>query len=226
MSEEPTTLKDMQSPPPHIGILQILGGAYVARAVSCLAQLGIPDLLESGPKSAEELAKKIGAQPQALYRLMRATACVGVLAEEPDRKFSQTPLSAVLRSTGNPSLRELAIMGGREWHGRAWTSLDYCVRTRKQALEQIYGTSTFEFMKQNSQEAHIFHDWPHDPCVKILKACRKGVNPGGRLLVVDCVIQPGSEFSSAKFLDLQMLIFPAGLNARRLNFARCGRHRA
>jgi len=57
---------------------------------------------------------------------------------------------------------------------------------------------------------HILHDWPDDACVKILKACRQGVNPGGRLLVVDCVIQPGNHFSPAKFLDLQMLIFPSG----------------
>jgi hypothetical protein len=316
MSEQPITQKDMQSPPPQIGMLQILGGAQVAGAVSCLAQLGIPDLLESGPKSAEELAKGIGAQPQALYRLMRATACVGVLAEGPDRKFSQTPMSAVLRSNANPSLRALAIMGGREWHGRAWSSLDHCVRTGKQAMEHIYGESIFEFMKQNPQEAqifndtmtnlsmidgpavteaydfhginsivdvggghglllaiilqkhtnmkgtlydmphvvngaadgplkpvlnrstiasgdmfssvppgadayimkHIIHDWPDDLCVKILKACRKGVNPGGKLLVVDCVIQPGNEFSSAKFLDLQMLIFPGGLERTDTQF--------
>jgi hypothetical protein len=57
---------------------------------------------------------------------------------------------------------------------------------------------------------HIIHDWPDDACVKILKACRQGVNPGGKLLVVDCVIQPGNDFSPAKFLDLQMLIFPSG----------------
>ena len=316
MSEQPKTQKNMQAPPPQIGMLQILGGAQVAGAVSCLAQMGIPDLLESGPKSAEELAKEIGAQPQALYRLMRATACVGVLAEGPDGKFSQTPMSAVLRSKANPSLRALAIMGGREWHGRAWSNLDYCVRTGKQATEHIYGASIFEFMKQNLQEAqifndtmtnlsmidgpavaeaydfhginsivdvggghglllaiilqkhtnmngtlydvshvvngaadgplkpvldrstiasgdmfssvppgadayimkHIIHDWPDDLCVKILKACRKGVNPGGKLLVVDCVIQAGNEFSSAKFLDLQMLIFPGGLERTETQF--------
>ena len=57
---------------------------------------------------------------------------------------------------------------------------------------------------------HIIHDWPDDVCLKILKACRKSVNPGGKLLVVDCVIQPGNDFSPAKFLDLQMLIFPGG----------------
>jgi hypothetical protein len=35
---------------------------------------------------------------------------------------------------------------------------------------------------------------------------------------VDCVIQPGNEFSSAKFLDLQMLIFPGGLERTDAQF--------
>jgi hypothetical protein len=297
-----------QTPPAHVGMLQLLNGAHITGAVSCLAQLGIPDLIEAGPKSAKELASQIGADPQALYRLMRATASVGVLSEEPDGKFSQTPMSTVLRSDATPSLRALAIMGNREWHARGWSHLEYCVRTGKQALDQIYGTPIFEFFKQNPAEAqifndamtqismvdspavadaynfdgirsivdvagghglllatilkrnpnlrgtlyemphvlegakngplkpvmdrctlasgdmfssvpagadayimkHIIHDWPDDRCVQILKACRKGVNPGGKLLVVDSVIHPGNEFSPSKFLDLQMLIFPSG----------------
>ena len=144
--------------PAHVGMLYLLNGAHVAGAVSCLAQLGIPDLVEAGPKSAEELASQTGTDPRALYRLMRATACVGVLAEGTDRTFSETPMSAVLRSNANPSLRALAIMGGREWHGRAWSRLEYCVRTGKQALDHIYGAPVFEYLKQNPEEAQIFHD--------------------------------------------------------------------
>jgi hypothetical protein len=289
-------------------MMQLLNGAHVAGAVSCLAQLGIPDLVEAGPRSAEELAKETGTNPQALYRLMRATASVGVLAEGTDGTFAETPMSAVLRSNANPSLRSLAIMGGREWHGRGWSQLEYCVRTGKQALDEIYGVPIFEYLRQHPEEAqifhdtmtglsmidspavaaaysfdgihsivdvggghglllatilkknehlkgtlyevphvvdgcrngpltpvmdrcalasgdmfasvpagadayimkHIIHDWPDDLCVKILSACRKGVNPGGKLLVVDNVIQPGNDFSPGKFLDLQMLIFPGG----------------
>src|SRR3954470_18926672 len=66
-----------QTPPPHIGMLQLLNGAHVAGSVSCLAQLGIPDLVEDGPKSAELLATQTGTNSQALYRLLRATASVG-----------------------------------------------------------------------------------------------------------------------------------------------------
>src|ERR1700683_3221995 len=118
-------MADRPTPPARVGIFQLLNGAHVAGAISCLAQLGIPDLIEAAPKSAEELAKQIGADPQSLYRLMRATACVGVLSEGPDGKFSQTLMSTVLRSDATPSLRALAIMGGREWHGRGWSHLEY-----------------------------------------------------------------------------------------------------
>jgi O-methyltransferase domain len=305
-----------QAPPPHVSMLMLLNGAHVAGAVACLAQLGIPDLVEGGPKSAAELASQVGAQPQALYRLMRATACVGVLSEGPDGKFSETPMSAVLRSNASPSLRNLAIMGGRDWHGRGWSDLEYCVRTGKQAVEHIYGVPVFEFLKQHPQEGqifhdtmtglsmidspavaaayafhpigsivdvggghglllatilegnphlrgtlfdlphvvegaangplkpvmdrctvasgdmfssvpsgadaylmkHIIHDWPDDLCIKILKACRKGVNAGGKLLVVDTVIRPGNDFFPGKFLDLQMLVFPGGCERTESQF--------
>jgi hypothetical protein len=305
-----------QTPSALGGVFQILNGAHVAGAVSCLAQLGIPDLVEDAPKSADELASQIGANPQALYRLMRATACVGVLSEGLDGKFSQTPMSAVLRTNATPSLRALAIMGGRDWHGRGWSHLEYCVRTGKQALDKIYGAHVFEFMGQHPEEAqifndamtdlsmidspavadaynfdgihsivdiagghglllatilkknphlkgtlyeilrviegaangpleplmsrctlasgdmfssvppgadayimkHIIHDWPDDKCVQILKACRKSVNSGGKLLVVDCVILPGNDFSPGKFLDLQMLIFPSGCERTEKQF--------
>jgi copper chaperone CopZ len=65
---------------------------------------------------------------------------------------------------------------------------------------------------------HIIHDWPDDLCLKILKACRKSVNAGGRVLVVDWVIQPGNDFSPGKFLDLQMLIFPGGCERSEKQF--------
>jgi len=302
--------------PPHEAVLDLLGGAYIAGAVAALAELGIPDLLEGGPKSAKELAAEIGAKADPLYRLMRATTSVGVLTEGPDGKFSQTPMSAVLCQTAHPSLRGYARMGGRDWHHRGWAQLADCVRTGGQALEAIYGVHIFEYFQQNRAEAeifddsmtglssidgpavadaynfegihsivdvggghgsllatilernpqmkgtlydvayvvegarnralknfadrcefasgdmfasaptgadayimkHIIHDWPDELCVKILKVCRAGVNPGGKLLVVDCVVPPGNDFSPIKFLDLQMLIFPSGRERTEAEF--------
>ncbi|MSV35531.1 MAG: hypothetical protein EXQ47_08040 [Bryobacterales bacterium] len=57
---------------------------------------------------------------------------------------------------------------------------------------------------------HIIHDWPDDVCINILSHCRKGVNPGGKLLVADSVILPGNDFSIGKIMDIQMMLFPGG----------------
>jgi len=65
---------------------------------------------------------------------------------------------------------------------------------------------------------HIIHDWPDELCVQLLKACRASVNSGGRLLVIDNVIQPGNDFSPGKFIDLQMLIFPSGCERTEKQF--------
>src|SRR5579863_10656880 len=146
-----------QAPPAHVGILQIMNGSHVAGAIACLAQLGISDLVDGAPKSADELAGQIGADPGALFRLMRATASVGVLAEGPDGKFSQTPLSAVLRTEARPGLRGWAMLMSQEWHVRGWDHLEYCVRTGKQAPEDIYGKPAFEWIYSNPQAAAIFN---------------------------------------------------------------------
>jgi hypothetical protein len=65
---------------------------------------------------------------------------------------------------------------------------------------------------------HIIHDWPDETAIGLLKNCRQAVNAGGKLLVVDAVIDPGNGFNFAKFLDLEMLIFPGGLERTEAQF--------
>jgi SAM-dependent methyltransferase len=57
----------------------------------------------------------------------------------------------------------------------------------------------------------VLHDWDDENCIRILKNCRRALQPGGRLLVIDAVI--GDEKSNgtfAKLLDVQMLIEQRG----------------
>src|SRR5260370_35034285 len=110
------TTATTQTPPAPVGMFQLLNGVFVVGALACLARLAVPDLVEHGPKSAEELGSQIGADPRGLYPLMRATASVGVLSEGPDGKFSETPLSAVVRTNTTPSWPAFPIIHGRAWH--------------------------------------------------------------------------------------------------------------
>ena len=77
----------------------------VSQAIHVVATLGIADLLEDGPRSADELAEATGAHATALYRILRALASVGVFAEETDGRFGLTPLAEHLRTDVPGSLR-------------------------------------------------------------------------------------------------------------------------
>src|SRR5258708_4704062 len=61
MNATTATLARGKTPPAHVGMFQLLNGMFVAGAISCLAQLGIPDLVEHGPKSAAELATAVAS---------------------------------------------------------------------------------------------------------------------------------------------------------------------
>src|SRR5262245_45212575 len=74
-------------------LTQMLTGYWISQALYVAAKLGLPDLLESGVKRPEDLARATGTHPPSLYRLLRALASVGVFSERPDGSFTQTPLS-------------------------------------------------------------------------------------------------------------------------------------
>lgn len=56
----------------------------------------------------------------------------------------------------------------------------------------------------------IVHDWPDAECAKLLAHCRRGVNPGGKLLVVEQVIVPHEPSIAAKLMDLEMMVLLGG----------------
>ena len=64
----------------------------------------------------------------------------------------------------------------------------------------------------------IIHDWYDPECIKILSHCRKGIRPGGRLLVVDQVVPAGNAPALSKIVDLEMLVLPGGMERTEQEF--------
>src|SRR5688572_19096083 len=77
---------------------RLVDGYQVSQAIHVASVLGIVDLLADGPRSCVALAAATESHPNALYRLLRALAAVGVLREEPGRHFASTPLGDCLRA--------------------------------------------------------------------------------------------------------------------------------
>jgi hypothetical protein len=153
----------MANPPPHgpspfQALMGLLHGRIISHAVSVAAEIGVADHVEATPTPVARLAAATGANADALYRVLRALASVGVFTESEGRAFALTPLSSLLRSDAPGSLRSMARMLNRPPNHGAWGAFEHSVRTGESAFEKAHGTPTFEYFGQHLDEARIFDE--------------------------------------------------------------------
>ncbi len=145
-------------PPLPAVLLQMITGCWVSQIIHVAAKLGIADLLSDGAKSSAELAKSTGVDADALYRMLRALASLGIFAERDPGFFELTPLAEYLRTGAPGSLRAAAIMFGEDWHYRPWGNLLHSVKTGQTAFSHIFGEEVFPYLAWNEEAAKIFNE--------------------------------------------------------------------
>jgi ubiquinone/menaquinone biosynthesis C-methylase UbiE len=133
----------------------MLGGFAMTHSIYAAAKLGVADLLDTGPRTAEELAVLTGVDLSPLYRLLRALASVGVFTETAPATFALTPMAERLR-TGTPdSLRAWAIVTG-EIVARSFGELMHSLHTGQPAFESVFGMPIFEYLEAHPETAAEF----------------------------------------------------------------------
>jgi hypothetical protein len=144
--------------PEGAGVLrQLIMGFRATQMVYVAASLGLADRLAGRPGTAAELAEQVGAHPEALHRLMRALATLGVFTEEPDGRFRLNATGELLRSDTPGSLRNVALLYGDEWLWRAYGNMLYSVRTGEPAFPATHGQGFYEFLDQHAAAGAVFH---------------------------------------------------------------------
>jgi hypothetical protein len=131
-------------------------GYMTSRAIHAAARLGIADVLKDGPLNTEQIAAAIDANPDALYRLLRALASVGVFEEVKPKHFALTPLAACLRTDMPGSLRAYLSLYGSDLVCRPADNLLYSVRTGLPAFNEVFGMSLFPYLNQHSNARSMF----------------------------------------------------------------------
>ncbi|GFQ05226.1 trans-resveratrol di-o-methyltransferase [Phtheirospermum japonicum] len=51
----------------------------------------------------------------------------------------------------------------------------------------------------------ILHDWPGEDCIKILKKCKEAIPKGGKVIIVDMVVDSESEHKKMALMETQLL---------------------
>jgi hypothetical protein len=135
---------------------QLVNSYRISQALHVAAVLGIADELAGGPRSANELAEATSADPDALYRLLRALASIGVLEEQNERRFALTELGDGLRTDAPGSIAGWASFMGRPVFWETWGSLLHSIRTGENAFRHIHGESVWEFRATRPEESAVF----------------------------------------------------------------------
>lgn len=147
---------DANAPRPSFVLRSLANGYQVTQAISVAANLGIADLLADGPLNSDELAQLTATHPDALYRLLRALASIGVLREEPGHRFALTDVGDCLRSDAPESLRGWAEFVGSRYHWEAWTGLNHSIRTGENAFRHVHGIDSWTFRARNPELSAAF----------------------------------------------------------------------
>jgi DNA-binding IclR family transcriptional regulator len=92
-------------------VIDLIFGRWRSQILHAGAALGVFDHLgQDEAIGAAALAPKVGADPALLYRLMRALAAIGLLAEDDQRGFRLTEAGTLLRDDHPHSLRAMALL--------------------------------------------------------------------------------------------------------------------
>jgi hypothetical protein len=148
--------------PPEVAAAQHvmqLGTGYVASTVMFLAaRLRLADRLAGGPATAAALARDTGVNEDALYRVLRAAASLGVFEETAPRTFSNNLASSQLRAGVPGSLYDMVLWISDPFHFQVYAHAQHSLETGGTAVEKAVGVPVFEYFPKNPAESEIFNN--------------------------------------------------------------------
>jgi hypothetical protein len=146
--------------PPAATLFELMASMWRPHAIGVVAELGIADLLASGPRDAASLARATGSDEEALLRVLRALAHDGILDQDDQGRFALTALSEPLRSDHPQSLRQTVRQTMSQWNGACWNDLAETVRTGQPAFVRLHdGKDLWQwFTEEAPEQSRVFHD--------------------------------------------------------------------
>ena len=144
-------------PQPSELLMQAACGHIVAQALNVAARLKLADHLGAGPRSAAELAKATQTDANALYRVLRALASVGIFTEVAPRSFALTAPAELLRSDVPNSMHAMVVFLCDPEHFQAYREMMHSVKTGETICQRVYGMPIFEHFAKNQAWSDVFN---------------------------------------------------------------------
>jgi hypothetical protein len=143
----------MNTIPPQMRILEMLGGFQISQVLYVLAKLDIPTMLRQGPRTIGELAAATEVDAGALGRVVHFAASLGLFRTDGDR-VEVTELGAVLAEDHPRSMRWPAFYY-METHYAPFGDFLETVRTGESTSMRFFGKSFWDWVSDSPDRAEL-----------------------------------------------------------------------
>lgn len=144
--------------PASVAVLELGFSAWSAQALAAAVRLGIIDALTDGPLTADEVAHRVGTDPRATFRLLRALASQSVLKLRRDGRFALTRTGRAMASNSANSVAPMVAFIGHPAHREHWSHLEHSVRTGETGVGKVRGMPFFSYLDLDPELAQVFND--------------------------------------------------------------------
>lgn len=159
VSGEPATRPDRTAgDDPRTVLMQLIVGYRISQVIGVLARLRIPDLLASGPLTADAIASELRLDSPSVYRFLRAAGTLTLLQEVAPRTFAATALSDCLRDGVPGSLRGMAIAFTAPGFWQPWGRALESLREGRAQAAAALGAEYWDYVRDHPEESDPLHD--------------------------------------------------------------------
>ncbi|GAB3477850.1 methyltransferase [Nocardiopsis coralliicola] len=166
-------------------IFDLATASWVAAAVTAAADLGVADAMSDRPAPVADLAAQVGADTDALHRLLRACADLDIVEEHPGRCFALTDTGRALRTDAPDSLRNYARWVGSRAERATMAHLADAVRSGGPVFADVHGAPVWEHMRSHPRDAALFDQGMTDISAQITRSLAAEFDFGGVHRLVD-----------------------------------------
>ena len=138
--------------------MQVAFSYMATSSLYAALSLNVPDHLAGGPRTAAELARATNANEDAIFRVLRLLASLGLFEETAPRTFALTAAGGMLRKDVPGSLRGIAIFISDPMHYRIYANIMHSMTTGKPASEFTWGMPPFEYLAKDQEYSKTFND--------------------------------------------------------------------
>jgi hypothetical protein len=142
--------------PADVVVFERTVGMVFTQCLGAAARYRIADLLESGPLSTADIAARLGTDPDATHRLMRALATTGVFVMHADGRCENNRLSRALDSNRLSATRDFAEYFASKSNADAWCDFDHTLKTGNGGFGRVHQTSVWDWFDAHPDERETF----------------------------------------------------------------------